>query len=171
MIEAIQQYASEIISAMAVILAAAANWRAVRAEKVSKKAQKTIRRMDILLEIERKNAVVGQLALITSQKILLLQEYPQILNNSADELDRLKSNLELISELKSQEKLQQQFAETANAGNEIELYMQALTDTKRLCIRIEADLEKETRVYRELLEKISKVQQITQADGADAQHA
>lgn len=154
-IELTLQYASEIIAGLAIILAVAANFRTVKSEKLLKKTQRSLRRMDILTEIEKQNGVIGQLALITSQQILLLQDHPLEFEDSSSEIDRLKSNLQLLTEFKYKEKLQRKLAENTNGGNDIELHMQALTDIKRLRIRIESDLEKETIIYKELVEKIN----------------
>lgn len=153
MIGIIQQYAAEFIAGLAVILSAAANLRVVRAEKMAAKAQKAVRRMDMLVEIERKNAAVGRLALVTTQKILLLQECPELVNDPGRELDRLRNNLDLLQELKNGEEEQRQIAEAANVGNDTDLHSRALTDVQRLRVRLETDVEKETNVYRELLER------------------
>ncbi len=96
MIEFIQQNTSELIAGLAVILSAAANWRVVRAEKTAMKAQKAIRRMEILVEIERKNAAVGKLTLVIAQKIQILQQHPELLSNPDYEIDRLHNNLAVL---------------------------------------------------------------------------
>lgn len=153
-IELTLQYTSEIISGLAVILAAAANWRSVKSEKLLKQTQKSLRRMDILTEIEKQNGVIGQLALITCQKILLLQKNAERFQDTSSEIDRLKNNLQLLTEFKNKEKLERELAESSNGGNDIDLHMQALTDIKRLRIRLESDLDKETRIYEELVAKI-----------------
>lgn len=153
MIDIVQQYASEFIAGLAVILSAVANWRVVRAEKVASKAQKAMRRMDILVEIERKNAAVGKLALITAQKILLLQQHPHVIQSPEEEISRLRNNLDLLQKFKDSEEEQRRISEAAGGGNDIELHSKALTDVQRLRVRIEADVEKEIHVYKELLEE------------------
>ena len=152
LIQFLQHYASELIAASAVILAAAANWRVVRAEKMVRTLQKAERRTDMLVEIEKQNAAVGKLAMITAQKFMLLQRFPQLLPFSDDEMKRLRTNLDFLSDLKSQEDEHRRIAEAAGGGNDVALHHQALADTRRLRIRLEADVEKETAHYNELLE-------------------
>jgi len=156
-IEIVQQHAAELIAGLAVILSAVANWRVVRAEKAVAKTQKAVRRMDMLVEIERKNAAVGKLALVTAQKILLLQQHPQLVSAPADEIGRLRNNLALLQEFKDSEEEQRHIAEAVGDGNDIELHSKALTDIQRLRVRMEADVEKETNVYRELLEQSRRI--------------
>lgn len=153
MIENGPQYGAEIISGLAVILSASAHWRVIRAEKAAEKAQKVMRRMDVLVEIERKNVAVGRLALVTAQKVLLLQQHPALVSNSEHEMDRLHNNLALLQDFKEGEEEQRQISEAAGLGNDIDLHSKALTDIQRLRIHLEADVEKETNAYRELLEK------------------
>lgn len=152
-IEFIQQYTAELISGLAVILSAVASWRAFRAEKAAEKVQKAIRRTDMLVEIERKNAVIGKLALVTAQKILLLQRHPQLVEHAEDEISRLSNNLILLQEFMDDEEKQYQVAEAANGASDIDLHSKALTDIQRLRVRLEADVEKESDVYGELLEE------------------
>lgn len=151
-IEIIQQYAAEIIAGLAAILSAVANWRVVRAEKAAAIAQKAMRRMDMLVEIERKNAAVGKLSLVTAQKILLLQQYPVLVNDPAHEIGRLRNNLVLLQEFKDGEEEQRQISEAVDGENDIVLHSKTLTDIQRLRVHLEVDVEKETNVYRELLE-------------------
>lgn len=152
MIDIIQQHAAELIAGLAVILSAVANWRVVRAENTAAKAQKAMRRMEVLIEIERKNAVVGKLTLVTAQKILLIQQQPALVSNPDHEIDRLRNNLALLQGFKDGEEEQRQISEAADGGSDIDLHSKALTDIQRLRVRLEADVEKETNVYRELLE-------------------
>ncbi|MBK1875210.1 hypothetical protein FE848_18520 [Marinobacter sp. 1-3A] len=152
MIEFLQQYASEFIAGLAAILAAVANWRAVRAEKMVRTIQKAERRTDILVEIEQQNAAVGKLALVTAQKVMLLQQFPELLPFTDDEIKRLRSNLNVLSDLKNQEDEQRKVAEAAGSGSDVTLHHHALADVRRLRVRLEADLEKETAHYSQLLE-------------------
>lgn len=147
----IQQYASEFIAACSVILAAAANWRVVRAERMVKALQKAERNTEMLVEIERKNAVVGKLILITGKKILLLQRCPHLFHFADEEICRLSNNLDLLIDFKEQEEEQRNIAEAAGGGDDAALHHQALADTRRLRVRLEADVEKETAHYEELL--------------------
>jgi len=151
-IEIVQHYASELIAGFAVILSAVANWRVVRAERAAAKAQKAMRRVDMLVEIERKNAAVGKLALITAQKILLLQQHPQLVGSPEEEISRLRNKIDLLQKFKDSEDEQRRVSEAADGGNDIELQSHALTDVQRLRVRMEADVEKETLVYKELIE-------------------
>jgi len=156
LVQFIQQNSAIFIAGLSVIVSAVANWRVARAERETKKIKKVIRRMDILVEIERKNAIVGKLALITAQKILLIQQFPHIDDCLEGEEIRLRKNLDILKDFKNGEEEQRELTEKVNGGNDLELYGQALTDVKRLRIRMEADLEKETGGYQELLEKSRK---------------
>jgi hypothetical protein len=84
----VQQYISELFSALALILSAAANWRSARTNRESKAVKKNTRRMDMLIEIERKNSVVGKLTLVTAQKILLLQQHDSLVPSPSKEIER-----------------------------------------------------------------------------------
>lgn len=152
-IEIIQQHAAELIAGLSAILSAAANWRVVRVEKTAGKAQKAMRRMDMLVEVERKNAAVGKLALVTAQKILLLQQHPNLVSDPDHEVDRLSNNMALLHEFKEGEEKQRRISEAEGCGDDIDLHSKAITDIQRLRVHLEADIEKETNVYRELLDK------------------
>ena len=85
MIQFLQQYAAEFIACLAVLASVIANSRAERANRRAARAQeqseiaaKAARRTEMLVEIERKNAVVAKLAFITTQRIPSLQENPSI---------------------------------------------------------------------------------------------
>ena len=69
-----------------------------------------------------------------------------------DEMKRLRTNLDFLRDLKSQEDEQRKIAEAAGGGNDVALHHQALADVRRLRVRLEADVEKETAHYGELLE-------------------
>ncbi len=105
----------------------------------------------MLVEIEKKNAAVGQLILISAKKLLLLQRCPQIYTRVDDEMMRLRNNIDFLNELKGQEKYQRDIAEAAGGGDDVALHHQAFADTRRLRVRLEADIEKETAYYEELL--------------------
>jgi hypothetical protein len=153
-IQFFQQYTSELIAAFAVILAVVANWRVVQAEKMVRTLQRSERRTDMLVEIEQKNAAVGKLALITAQKIMLLQRFPKLLPFTDDEIKRLRTNLDVLSELKNQEDEQRKIAEAAGGGSDVTMHHQALADVRRLRVRLEADVEKETTHYGQMLEDV-----------------
>ncbi|MCP8900376.1 hypothetical protein [Gilvimarinus xylanilyticus] len=152
MIEFLQKYAAELIAAFAAILAALANWRVVQAERRVRILQKAERRTDVLVEIEYQNAVIGKLALVTAQKIELLQRFPTVLSFTDSEMKRLHSNLDMLRTLKSQEEEQRKLGELAGGGNNVTLHHQALADIRRLRVRLEAELENETNHYSQLLE-------------------
>lgn len=147
------QHAAVFIAGLAVILSAVANWRVVRVERAAAEAQKLARRMDMLVEIEQKNATVGKLALVTAQKMLLLQRHPNLVQSPDGEMERLRNNLELLLEFKKSDEKQRQVAEDSSGGSDIELHTKALTDVRRLRIQLEVDVEKETQVYYQLLEE------------------
>ena len=156
MIEYLQNYISEIFAGFAVILAAMANIRSVKSEQKVKIFEKAARRMEILVELERKNAIVGKLALVTAQKILLIQNNHDLVPSSDNEIERLKTNLEVLSEFKEKEDQDRAIFEESDGGTNIELHMQALTDIQRLRVRLEADFEKESSVYSQLLENVGR---------------
>ena len=152
MLNYLQQYISEIFAGFAVILAAVSNWRSVRTEGELKTSQKAARGMDMLIEIQRKNSCVGKLALVTAQKILLLQKYPNLIQKADSEIERLRNNLNVFQEFKQNEQEQAQLAESVWGGSDVYLHTQALTKIRQLRISMEADVEKETSIYNQLLE-------------------
>lgn len=154
MLNFIQQNAAEFIAGLAVILSAVANWRAVLAERKVSLIRQTVLRTDMLVEVELKNAAVGKLALITARKILLLHRSPSLSSYLPGEIERLESNLKLLQEFKSQENTQRHLSEQPGVGRNIDLFQQTLADTKRLRVSLEADIEKETIVYQELVEQV-----------------
>lgn len=149
-----QQYISELFSALALILSAAANWRSARTSRQSTAVKKYMRRMEMLVEIERKNSVVGKLALVTAQKILLLQQHHALLPSSSKKIERLTGNLDMLKRFRENAEEEVHIAESACEGDSVEYHLKALTDIKRLRVRMEADVEKETATYNELLEKV-----------------
>jgi len=157
MIEVIQQNAAIFIAGIAVLLSAVANWRVVRAEKEANKTQKSVRRMNKLIEFERKSSAIDKLMLITAQKILLIERSSEIINAPVKEIKRLKNNLLVLQGLKNGEEKQHRLLEMVGGGQDIERHLETLTDIRRLRIRIEADLEKETNIYNELLEKEKRI--------------
>ena len=110
MIEYLQNYISEIFSGLAVILAAMANIRSAKSEQKVKIFEKAARRKEILIEFERKNAIVGKLALVTAQKILLIQKHNDLVLSPDSELDRLKKNLEVLSDFKKKKIRTEQYS-------------------------------------------------------------
>lgn len=155
MLNLIQQYAAELIASLAVIVSVAANWRAVRAERKIDIAQSATRRADMLVELERKNAAVGKLALISARKLLLIQQNPGLEGLAASESERLKNNLELMKEFKACEETQRNIAEKAGCGANVDLYHQAFADVKRLRVSLEAEVEKEASVFESLADQVS----------------
>ncbi|MDG1080714.1 MAG: hypothetical protein P8P12_11335 [Porticoccaceae bacterium] len=150
----VQQYISELFSALALILSAAANWRSARTNRESKAVKKNTRRMDMLIEIERKNSVVGKLTLVTAQKILLLQQHDSLVPSPSKEIERLRGNLEMLQHFRENAQGESHIAESACEGDSVELHLKALTDIRRLRVSMEADVEKEIATYNELLEKV-----------------
>jgi len=149
-----QQYISELFSSLALVLSAAANWRSARTNSESKAIKKSTRRMDMLVEIELKNSVVGKLALVTAKKILLLQQHDYLAPLPSNEMQRLRGNLDLLEHFRANEEEQIHIAESACDGDSVDLHFKALTDIKRLRVSMEADVEKEITTYNELLEKV-----------------
>lgn len=153
MLTIITENVSTIFAGLAIILSAVANWRVAKAHQESKVAGRALRKMDMLVEIELKNAAVGKLALVTAQKLLLLQDHPNLVRDSDGEIARLRNNLNLLQEFKESEREQEQLAEHTDA-EDIELHTQALADVKRLRLSIEADVDKETAVYNQLFSQV-----------------
>jgi hypothetical protein len=158
----VKQYAAELIAILALIVsmlsnreARQANRRGDRLDQELKIAKKAERRTEMLVEVERKNAAVGKLALIIARKIQLLQEYPDLAKKHAIEFDRLKNNLELLINLKNGEEEQRLTAEEAGGGMDIPLHQDALTNIKRLRVHLEADIDKEASVYELLAREVS----------------
>lgn len=151
----LHQYISEIFAGFATILSAASIWRSEVTARELKLQNTASRRMNMLIEIEHKNSCVGELVLIIVQKILLLQQHPELINKPHHEIARLKNNLNRLQEFKDAEKKLIQLAESSSA-NDIELNAKTLTDIKRIRIRIESDIKKETSSYEELKEDVNK---------------
>ena len=151
MFEFIQAHSSDFIAACAVSLSAAANWRVVRAEKKAAKAEQALNRMNLLVESERKNACVAKLMLVVAQKTLLLQRYPGLIPNVAGELDRLRNNFDFLRGLKEQEDQARRLAETGSENLDVRQFHDTLTNIRRLTVRLEGDVENETRTYNEMV--------------------
>ena len=96
---------------------------------------------------------IKYVALVTAQKLLLLQDNPNLVRDSDGEIARLRNNLNLLQEFKESEREQEQLAEHTGA-EDIELHTQALADVKRLRLSIEADVDKETAVYNQLFSQV-----------------
>ena len=156
MLNLIQQYATEAIASLALIVSVEASWRVNRAERRIDAAQSAARRTDMLVEVELKNAAVGKLALICSRKLLLIQKNPALASLTISESGRLTNNLELMQEFKASEETQRKIAEEAGGGGSIDHYYQAFADVKRLRVSLEAEIEKEISVYESLADQASR---------------
>ena len=88
---------------------------------------------------------------------MLIQEHPQLVRAPEDQIARLTNNLSLLKEFKDSEDEQRRISEEAGGGDDIELHNRALTDIRRLRVSVEADAEKESEIYRELLEESRRV--------------
>ena len=152
----IQNNAAILIAGIAVILSCVSNWRLVKLERENKSVKKSIRRMDILVEIEQQHAVTGKLALVLAKSMCLIQENPHIIKNPDDEIKRLRKNIDATQVLKDAELEQRTISEQESGNDDVIEHGKALTDVKRLRVRMEGELDKQTTTYNELLE-LSKV--------------
>jgi hypothetical protein len=124
-VEFVQQWASELIALLALVAALASNWRAVRQNRRAvdtqrrfEQLEKDSRQTELLVELEKKNSAVAQLALVTAQKLLLIREYPVLRASYPDEQERLENNLDLMQELKSGEQEVFELAENPSIGSD-----------------------------------------------------
>lgn len=163
MIEFVRESASELLAVLALVLAVVSNWRwvverrkAADAERRLEALEKAGRQTEYLIELEKKNAAVGQVTLVTAQKLLLLRENPGLSANLPGEQERLETNLDLMRRFRDDEEKQREIAEHPSIGSDPKLYHQALMNTRRLRVRLESEAEKEREVYRELAQSVSQ---------------
>lgn len=152
MIEFLQNNISELFSAFALFLSAAANWRIVITNRELKRSESAARKMNILIEIEKKNAAVGKLTFTTAQKIHLIQKNPNLTLSPDIEIERLKNNLGLLQNLKESDKKQRNLAEEIKEYG-TDSHADISANIQRLRISIEAELEKESAIYNQMLEE------------------
>ena len=149
-----QQFASEFIAGLAVIVSVIASWRASRTERLNRESSRLNRRMEVLIEIEKNNSIIGKLCLIISQKILLLRKFEDRFTDTSTEIYRLQNNLELMKEFKDNENSLRESAELDGGGKNLEEQSHALTYLRRLGVRLAGDLEKETIGYQDALDQL-----------------
>lgn len=87
---------------------------------------------------------------------MLLTQHPNLLLNTAKEIARLKTNLEVLKNLKDDDPAKV-WEIPDSGGADIVLYNQTLTNIKRLRLKLESDFDNETVLYNEALEKAQKI--------------
>ncbi|GEK16266.1 hypothetical protein [Aliivibrio fischeri] len=151
MLEILQENAAILISGLAVILSAAANWRTVKLNRETKVLAEYFRRRDMVLEVEKHFVLERELAVITEQKLEFIRLH-SLLESLPHEVKRLKTNLKLLQQNITNQDQVRSTAELSN-NKDIKLYISALTDYQRLQIRLKSDLEKEKVSYQDLKEQ------------------
>ncbi|WP_318555926.1 hypothetical protein [Geobacter anodireducens] len=158
----IEGHLAEIISCLALLASVSANVIAERARRSAARAEtrnlallRAEKRTEMLVEIELKNAAVGNVLLVIAKKLMLFQKHPRLIETYPHEYDRLKNNLRLMQELKDQEGYQREVAEQA-ALNDFGLHEKALADVRRLRVRLEDDAQKEEKELIDLLQKVEQ---------------
>ena len=151
MLEILQENAAIIISGLAVILSAAANWRTVKLNRETKVLTESLRRRDMLLEVEKCFILERELVIITTQKLKFIR-FNSLLESLPSEVERLETNLKLLQQnIANQDKVRSTAELSSNT--DIKLYISALTNFQRLQIKIKSDLEKEKLSFQDLKEQ------------------
>ena len=152
MVDFISKNASVIIAGIALVLSAFANWRAEKQSKESKAISKSYRRKDLLLGIEKNYILERDLALVLSQKILLISKCSKLEGEFEEELERLEKNLKSLNKQISNQENMRNLAENTDWGDSIDKYTDALINIQRAQIKIKSDLEIERNSYLKLKE-------------------
>lgn len=149
MLDILRENAATLISGLAVILSAAANWRSVRLNRETQLLAESLRRRDMLLEVEKSFILQRELVIVIAQKLEFIHE-KSLLGILPLEVERLETNLDYLRKSISN---QEQVRATAELSynKDIELYTAALTDFQRLQIRLQSDLAKEQVSYQDLI--------------------
>lgn len=151
-----------MIAGLALLAALNSNHIAEKARRAAAKAEERIeaatragKRTEMLSEIERKNAIVGRMLFVTARKLLILQQYPNLRDKFPGEYERLSNNVALMQEFKEVEAYQREVAEQADAGSDFLLQEKALADVKRLRLRLESEIIKESEILEGLLREVA----------------
>ena len=154
MIAVFEQYISEIIAGIAVVLAAVANMRVVRSERKAELTNQLARRMELLVEVERKESAFRNLEIILMKKILLLEKHPELLESPSQELKRLYRNLASVRGFQ-QRSIAREEIEKKITCRDAKSYYESLTSVQRLRLKITSDVEVESNHYEELFANLS----------------
>ncbi len=149
MLEILRENAAILISGLAVILSAAANWRSVRLNRETQLLAQSLRRRDMLLEVEKNFVLERELVIVTAQKLEFIHKN-SLLDVLPREVERLETNLDYLRKSISNQERVRATAELSH-NKDIELYTAALTDIQRLQIRLQSDLAKEKVSYQDLI--------------------
>lgn len=156
----IEQHLSDIVAGLALLASVSANViaekarrSAARAEERSRIISKSEKRTESLVEIELKNAAVGNMLLVTARKIKLFHERPHLADKHPGEYKRLINNLNLMQELQAKRNYERQVAEEALDGESILLHEKALADVRRLRVSLENEVQKETKMFEVFLKE------------------
>ncbi len=151
-----------IFSFVAMIIAILSLFMSYRADKRTKwleqekEREKHIeRKASLILESERKNALIGKLLLILVKKIELLEENPNLQKNSQKEVKRLEHQIRLFQSFQSNSEKRASL-EHPSIGANIDIYNLSYTKIKQLIICIEKEIEIEKYDYEELRAKNKK---------------
>ncbi|EID4421398.1 hypothetical protein ACEH99_004442 [Vibrio vulnificus] len=149
MLEILRENAAILISGLAVILSAAANWRSVRLNRETQLLTESLRRRDMLLEVEKSFVLERELVIVTAQKLEFIHTN-SLLDVLPREVERLETNLDYLRKSISNQEQVRATAELSS-NKDIELYIAAVTDFQRLQIRLQSDLAKEKVSYQDLI--------------------
>ncbi|PHN84295.1 hypothetical protein CSB62_17785 [Vibrio splendidus] len=149
MLDILRENAAILISGLAVILSAAANWRSVRLNRETQLLAQSLRRRDMLLEVEKSFVLERELVIVTAQKLEFIHK-SGLSDVLPREVGRLETNLDYLRKSISNQEQVRATAELSH-NKDIELYTAALTDIQRLQIRLQSDLAKEKVSYQDLI--------------------
>lgn len=150
----------EFLSILAILASVSANIIAERARRTAARAEvrnvaivKAEKRTEMLVEIELKNAAVGNVLLVVAKKILLFQKKPHLYLKHPTEYERLQTVLELMQSFKDEEAHQRQLSEESPL-TDFELHGRTLADIRRLRVRLEDEAKKEEKEFSELVREL-----------------
>jgi len=162
MLEFILENKTTLLSVLAIIAAVRANLIANKSRKeakfangLSKQVADSQKQSELILEIESQDARFGTLQLILAQKLLFLQKYPNLQREFIGEYERLEKFLERTKKIRETFEAQRLTATKAQENLTIPQKESALTEIKRLSIRVNEDITKEDRGLNDFRSQIT----------------
>ncbi len=159
----ISMNASLLVSILALVISLVTNAISRKAGKLSQAAKEESDRIllfekkrEMLNEVDRQNARMGTFLMITVQKVILLNDHPDLRKKYPDEYGRLLNNLNCVQTLRSKHEEQRSGLERIGDGFDITKQDEILANIRCLSIYIDEEISKEERGLKDFLSKISE---------------
>lgn len=149
--------AAFLISVVALLISLRANYTAHRVYQLNVKSKVDADRLllfekkrELLNEVDRQNTKFATLMMLTSKKLLLFRENPELHGSMQQEFDRLTSNLAALLKLDSRYDEQRSGIESIDVFADIATQEELLANIRLLTIHLEKDIAHEQSQLEEM---------------------